>query len=129
MNGIYKVPYFNRWMKKAKLTDQVLLRAVDEMKKGLIDADLGNGLVKKRLAIGSRGKSGGARTIIATNKRDRWIFLVGFMKNERANITPKEEEALKEVSSDLLKLSQAEIECVVSRKVLVEVLNEKPDAN
>lgn len=73
-------------MRKTDLDDALLLSAVQEMEQGLIDADLGGGLYKKRIPLRGRGKRGGARTLIATNKAGRWIFLTGFEKNERNNI-------------------------------------------
>lgn len=60
------------------MTDTELCHAVAEMSQGLIDADLGGGVVKKRIATGGRGKSGGARTLIATNRGSRWFFVFGF---------------------------------------------------
>jgi len=45
------------------------------MEKGLIDAELGGGVVKKRVPLPGRGKSGGTRTLLATNKRDLWFFV------------------------------------------------------
>ncbi len=122
MHGIYKISAFNRWMRKVRFTDQSLIIAIEEMKKGLIDADLGGGLVKKRIAISGQGKRGGARTIIATNKKDRWIFLIGFQKNERANISQKEEETLKQLAFDLLRLNQIEIEVALANQILMEVI-------
>jgi hypothetical protein len=61
-------------MRKAGLTDQTLYRAVAEMAEGLVDADLGGNVVKKRVALPGQGKRGGARTIVATNWGDRWFF-------------------------------------------------------
>ncbi len=112
-------------MRKTGVTDQNLAQAVREMEKGLIEADLGGGIVKKRLAIAGRGKSGGARTLIATNKKERWIFLFGFQKNERSNITVNELEALKCLASDLLRLSNLELEAAKTTKQLLEVKYEK----
>ena len=68
----------------------MLCQAVYEMSRGLIDADLGAGVVKKRIATPGRSKSGGMRTLVATNKGDRWFFMFGFAKNERANISDAE---------------------------------------
>jgi len=76
------------------LSDAALCQAVKEMEKGLIEANLGGDVVKKRLALPGRGKRGGARTLVATNKDNRWFFLFGFRKNERANITSEELEGL-----------------------------------
>lgn len=124
MDQVYKVPVFNRWMKKADLSDQALIQAVNEMKQGLIDADLGKGLFKKRVSLPGRGKRGAARTLLASNKKGRWIFLFGFQKNDRENITTQEREALQELSSDLLGFSDAEIKTAVTRRDLLEVFYE-----
>ena len=86
MKRVFKTRHFSRWTRKTELTDKALCRAVEEMVQGLIDADLGGGLVKKRVGLAGRGKSGGARTLIATNKASRWFFVFGFEKNDRANI-------------------------------------------
>ena len=102
---VLQTRYFKRWAKKAGLSDQELSRAVVEMVNGLVDADLGGGIVKKRVALPGQGKRGGTRTLLATNRSDRWIFVFGFEKNDRANISGKELEALKMLAGDLLALS------------------------
>ena len=68
---VFKTRHFARWMRKTELTDAALCDAVREMSQGLIDADLGGGLVKKRVGVAGRGKRGGARTLVATNKHNR----------------------------------------------------------
>lgn len=90
MQRVFKTRYFSRWMRKTALTDQALCAAVAEMIQGLIDAELGGGVVKKRVGLAGRGKRGGARTLVATNKGNRWFFLYGFEKNDRANIVVDE---------------------------------------
>lgn len=55
---IFKPRVFARWMQKTDLSDTLLLNAVAEMERGLIDADLGGGAIKKRIALPNRGKSG-----------------------------------------------------------------------
>lgn len=102
---ILKLPDFHRWMKKNKITDNVIYDAVEEMRNGLIDAELGGYVVKKRIPIPGRGKRGGARTLLATNKYNRWIFLFGFQKNAKDKISAKDLEALRELSLDLLGFS------------------------
>ena len=62
MQRVFKTRHFNRWMHKTELTDRALCLAVAEMAKGLFDADLGGGVVKKRVGLAGRGKRGGART-------------------------------------------------------------------
>lgn len=96
--GIYKTKVFNRWALKEGPSDKQIWTAVTEMQGGLYDADLGGGLFKKRIANSGRGKSGGFRTLVATNKAERWIFVYGFAKNEKSNIDRDELEALKRLS-------------------------------
>ena len=102
---IYKTKVFDRWANEQGLTDQSLCQAIREMIAGLIDADLGGGLYKKRVARTGKGKSGGFRTLVATNRGDLWIFVFGFAKNERDNINKKEKDALKKLANYYLSLS------------------------
>lgn len=122
---IAKTKRFDRWARKISLTDALILRAVEEMAKGLIDAELGGGIFKKRIALPGKGKSGSVRTLLATNSNDRWFFVFGFEKNERANISTKELEALKVLADDLLSLQDAQICMAIADGALVEVQNEK----
>ena len=89
-------------MRKSGLSDDALLRAVSEMQRGLVDADLGGSLFKKRLALPGQGKRGGARTIVATNRADRWFFLFGFAKNERTDVDEEALRVLQKIARDLL---------------------------
>ena len=119
-----KTRHFHRWAKKAGLSDRALFHAVIEMTNGLIDADLGGGIVKKRVALPGQGKRGSTRTLLATNRNDRWIFVFGFEKNDRANVTNKELEALKLLAGDLLSLSMVQIAEAVNSGHLLEVTHE-----
>jgi len=118
---IYKTKVFDRWASDQGLSDLALCKAVNEMVSGLIDADLGSGLVKKRVPRDGKGKSGGFRTLVATNKVDKWIFLFGFAKNERDNIDKKEQEALKALSNQLLTLSTEDMTQMQIKFKLIEV--------
>jgi hypothetical protein len=120
--AIYKIRSFNRWAKKEGLDDQSLCAAVKEMSMGLYEADLGGGLLKKRIARKGGGKSGGYRTIVATNKGDRWFFVEGFAKNERDNIDRNELEALKESAAFLLPLDTKALEQAKRTGALTEVI-------
>jgi hypothetical protein len=124
MNRVFKTRFFSRWMRKTKLTDKALCGAVLEMIHGLIDADLGGGIIKKRVGIAGRGKRGGARTIIATNKNDRWFFVFGFQKNVRSNINNEEKEALKLLADDLLSMSATTLDSACQRDELQEICHE-----
>jgi hypothetical protein len=121
MSRVFKTRPFIRWMRKTELTDAALRKAVAEMEQGLIDADLGGGIVKKRVPLPGRGKSGSTRTLIATNKRDRWFFLYGFEKNQRENVTAEELQAWRTVSPDWLRLSLKELDYLVATGTLEEI--------
>jgi hypothetical protein len=105
-------------------SETALCEAVVEMSRGLIDADLGGGIVKKRVPLPGRGKSGGARTLVATDKVDRWVFLYGFAKNERDNVSPDELAALQMLAAELLGLSATELGTRVEAGVLEEICND-----
>lgn len=119
--NIHMTKWFARWSRKQGLTIQALCAAVDEMARGLVDADLGGGLFKKRIARPGEGKSGGWRTLVVSNMGDRWFFVFGFPKNERGNITPQEEEALKAIANRLLNLNAQTLLAAVSASELIEV--------
>jgi hypothetical protein len=124
MTRCFKTRYFQRWVRKTELTDAALCQAVQEMVQGLIDADLGGGVVKKRIAVGGRGKSAGTRTLVATNKASRWFFVFGFEKNERANIDADELEDLKMLAHDLLQLSGQQLDLAAAQGELKEICND-----
>ncbi len=119
--AIYKTRWFDRWAGKQGIGTQALCKAVREMTEGLYEADLGGGLLKKRIARHGQGKSGGFRTLIATNKGNRWIFVFGFPKNERGNIDKDEEQALKGLAAHLLALTAQGIAQAQQAHELIEV--------
>jgi len=80
--------------------------------------------VKKRVPLPGRGKRGSTRTIVATNKGDRWFFLYGFEKNELGNIDPKQLQALQIVAEDLLARVESELNKLVQDGTLQEIANE-----
>ena len=116
--------HFGRWTRKTGLTEATLCKAVAEMEQGLIDADLGGGVVKKRVALPGRGKSGGARTLVATNRGGRWFFVFGFEKNERDNISARELQALQAIAADLLKLAAGDLDAQVETGALQEICHD-----
>ena len=126
---VAKTRAFGRWADKQSLTDRQLCQAVDEMHRGLIDADLGGGLLKKRVARPGRGKSAGWRTVVATDGAQEWIFVYGFAKNERDNIDDDELAVFKEWAKELLGLTDATRSRMVRDRSLEEVdCNAQEDA-
>jgi len=117
----YKTKVFARWAVKEKLGDVVLCQALQEVCDGLIDASLGGGLIKKRVAAFGRGKSGSYRTLIAFRSDERAIFLYGFGKNERDNIDEKEKRGLKLLAQQFLRFEETELRTADQKGVLIKV--------
>jgi hypothetical protein len=112
---------FARTARKLGLTDRALSMAVREIESGLVDARLGGFLLKKRIGIDGRGKSGGLRTILAHRQADRLVFLYVFGKNERDNITEREQQALSELGDEYMRLTVDRLNSLVSQGILLEV--------
>lgn len=105
---------FDRWAADSGLTETVLMQAAIEAIAGQVDGDLGGFLYKKRIARAGGGKSGGFRTILCFRKAnsDRIFFLHGFPKNDKGNISMREEKNLKLVAKFLVDVSDAQLEAL-----------------
>jgi len=122
---VFKTRTFARWSRKAQVSDLTLRKAITEMAAGLIDADLGGSVYKKRVPLPGRGKSGGARVLVAARHSNRWFLLYGFGKNEQANIDDRELAALQKLASALLSMTSAQLEHAVTKRELVEIADEE----
>ena len=118
---IFKTRHFAGWAQKSGLSDSLLKIAVLEIQQGLLDAELGGGVVKKRIALPGKGKRSSTRTLLATNKNDRWFFIFGFEKNERENVSENELVTLKKLAKDLLGLTTVQIAVALKEGTLVGV--------
>lgn len=118
---IYKTRIFSKWATKEGMSDNALKNAINEMNQGLIDANLGGYVYKKRIGIKGKGKSGSTRTLIAYRFEDKAFFIYGFVKNERDNITNKELQALKLLAVELLNYSHQKIQDAINSGELNEV--------
>jgi hypothetical protein len=56
---IFKSRWFRRFAMKERIGDAVLREAVGRAERGQIDADLGGGVIKQRVARPGQGKSRG----------------------------------------------------------------------
>lgn len=68
--------------------------------------------------------AGGARTLVATSKDDRWFFLYGFEKSNRANISDAELETLQKVTAELLVRTAAQLEIALDDQSLEEICHD-----
>jgi hypothetical protein len=100
----------------------LLLEAVSRAEKGLVDADLGGGVIKQRIARSGRGKSAGYRTIVFFRRGERAVFVYCFSKSNRANISGDEEKQFKEAASHVLRLTDKQIAELVENGDFVEII-------
>lgn len=107
--NIFLTKEFARLARRTGLSDTQFLEAAERAERGIVDADLGGGLIKQRVALPGKGRSGGFRTIIAFRTDDRAIFLHMFAKSRKSNLTPVELEALREIAKSLLGLSEEQL--------------------
>lgn len=106
---VFKVRVFTRFQRRERISDEALAAAVARAERGLVDADLGGGLIKQRVARPGQGRSGGYRTVIAYRHGDRAMFLLGFAKNARANIDEDEVDVLRGQARAFLRLTEDRI--------------------
>lgn len=118
---IFKNAWFCRFARREKIKDAVLKEAIVRAERGLIDADLGGGVFKQRLARPGQGRSGGYRSIIIFQKGERAFFVYGFAKSDRENIDPDEAAAFKKSAKAFFALSDKQIEILIKDKELSEV--------
>ena len=118
---IFRTKGFARFQRKQGVDAAALREAIARAERGLIDANLGHGLIKQRVARRGEGKRGGFRTIIAYRAGDRSVFLHGFAKNQQANISREDERDLKDFGGMILALDARGLEIMMRGGELTEV--------
>ena len=118
---IFKNKWFVRFATAEDIDDAMLCKAMEDAEKGLIDADLGGGVIKQRIARRGAGASGGFRTIILYRRGRLAFFVFGFPKNRAANIKQDELKYFKKLAKEMLVLDSAQIEAMKRNSTLTEV--------
>jgi hypothetical protein len=119
---IFKTKWFTRFARKEGISDDKLADAVQEAEKGLNDGELGGGLIKKRVARTGEGKRGGYRTIIVYRVGTRAVFVYGFPKSTKANLTAFELNEYQKLAQVYLSLTEAGITKALNEGELKEVI-------
>ncbi len=112
---------FLRFVRKANLEEATLCNAIADAERRVVDADLGGGVIKQRVARPGQGKSGGFRVMILYKPATRAFFVHVFAKSQRANISQDELAALKELASELLAYDESQIARAAASGPLIEV--------
>lgn len=118
---IFKNAWFERFARKHGITDKAVLDAIKRAELGLIDADLGGGVIKQRIARSGQGRSGGFRAIILYRTAERAVFVYGFAKSSRTNIAVDEQTEFKRAAIYVLSLSDAHLTELISKGQFLEV--------
>ena len=121
MMRVFVTKTFRRFQRRERIGDVALSDAVRQAMQGLVDADLGGGLIKQRVARTGQGRSRGYRTIVAYRSGSRAIFLFGFAKSDIANVPSSELAALRIIGARLLQATAAQIEMALTSGELVEI--------
>jgi hypothetical protein len=124
---VFKTKEFSRFARREDIEDGQLRGAVERAPRGLIDADLGGGLVKQRVARPGQGRRGGYRTLMAFSSAARTVFVYGFAKSERDNIGPDEMEFWRKAASAFLTMSEAQLSALIAAKEITEVSRHDQD--
>ena len=120
---VFKNKWFNHWASKEGVSDADLLAAAKDIVAGKIDADLGGCLFKKRLPRIGAGKRGGYRVVVGYKKpnTERIVFLYAFAKNDKANISAKEEAALSLVAESFVSTTDKQVHELLAAGSIWEV--------
>lgn len=124
---IFKTKGMARFAERERIADDSLSEAIQRAARGLIDADLGGGIIKQRVARKGQGRSGGYRMLIAYSAGNRAVFLYGFAKNERENIGPDELATLRDIGAAWLDADDKLIARAIKEKALQEVTDDEED--
>ena len=118
---IFKNKWFVRFTRHQGIEDTALCEAIAKAERGLIDADLGGGVIKQRIARPAEGKSGGFRSIVLFRCGDKAFFVYGFPKNTRGNIRKDELQGFKELAVVMLGYDKTALAKAVKSGAIVEV--------
>jgi hypothetical protein len=89
---------------------------------GQVEANLGGGVYKERLARPGEGKSGGYRVIVFFKSGFRTFFVYGFEKSDRANVGQGEKREFKKDARDHFALTDKQIDAGLGRGTFIEVV-------
>ena len=118
---VFKTKPFARFASRQRIADKVLWVAVYRAEEGVIDADLGGGVIKQRLARKGEGKSGGFRSVILFRSGDKAFFVYGFAKSARDNIRRNELQAFRKLADEMLGLDDRALAAAKRNGTIMEI--------
>lgn len=124
---VFKTRWFARFARQQKITDGALCDAVIRAGKGSIDADLGGGVIKQKIARPKEGKSGGFRSIVLFRSGEKAFFVYGFPKSARANVRADEVKGFKALADEMLGYDDAALSKALKGGAIFEVEYDEQD--
>ena len=118
---VFKNKLFVGFCEREKIADAALCEAVERAERGLIDADLGGGVIKQRIARANRGRSSGYRSLVLFRSGERAFFAFGFAKNQMENISKSNLKAFKILATTLLKYDDEQLRELLKSGEAIEV--------
>jgi hypothetical protein len=106
---VYLPKSFQRDAKRESVTDDGCRKAIRRAENGLIDATLGGGLIKQRIATGNRGAAKGSRAVVFYKRAEVAVFLHIFPKSRKANLTKSEVNGYLKLARYLEELTEAKL--------------------
>ena len=120
---VYLTKWMVRFARREQIAHRSLIEAIERAERGLIDADLGGGLIKQRVARPGKGRSGGYRTLIAYRRGKRAVFVFGFAKSHQENIAQDDLQSVRQVANHLLALDGLEMQNACEEGEIEEVID------
>ena len=124
---IFLTTWFERFAKQQGIENSALYDAIARANRGLIDADLGGGVIKQRVARRNEGRSGGFRSIILFRSGDNAFFVYGFAKSNRSNLRRDDLEGFRSLADEMFGYDEADLAKALNCNKLKEVKHHGED--
>ena len=105
----YLTRSFVRDAERDGISDEDCQEAIRKAERGLIDVDLGGGLIKQRIPRGNQGAARGSRAVVFYRRGKVAVFLHVFPKSRKANLSKSELADYLEAARVFEKLSENEL--------------------
>lgn len=118
---VYKTKGFARFSRRQRIDDDALCEAISRAEQGLIDADLGGGVIKQRVPRPGQGRSGGFRTIVFYRVKARAVFVDGLAKSDQDNFDDDDLERFRNLATEFLSYDEKQVAKLVKAGAWIEV--------
>lgn len=118
---VYTTKGFARFARRQRIENDALCEAVSRAEQGLIDADLGGGVIKQRVPRPGHGRTGGFRTVLFYRMKVRAVFVDGFAKSNQDNIDDDDLERFRKLAAEFMSYDAKQVGKLVKAGAGIEV--------